>query len=209
VFGDRLPLAEAYADLLGTEGVLRGLVGPREAARLWQRHLLNSAAALPAFPADGLVADVGAGAGLPGIPLAIAAPGLRVRLVEPLLRRATFLSEVVERLGLGNVTVVRARAEDLHGQWRAPTVTARAVAPLERLAGWCLPLVAAGGSLLAFKGDRADQELAAAAPALRRLGATAWSVEEHGAGIVEPPVRLVRVVAGGTRAAAPGRRRPT
>jgi 16S rRNA (guanine527-N7)-methyltransferase len=195
-FGDRLPLAEAYAELLGTDGVLRGLIGPRETERLWQRHLLNSVAARPAFPAEGLVVDVGAGAGLPGIPLAIAAPGLEVRLVEPLLRRATFLTEVVEALGLTNATVVRARAEDLHGQLTAATVTARAVAPLDRLAGWCLPLVSPGGSLLALKGERADEELTAAEAALHLLGASSWSVEEYGAGVVDPPVRLVRVVAG-------------
>jgi 16S rRNA (guanine527-N7)-methyltransferase len=208
LFGERFPLALAYAELLGTEGVVRGLIGPRETERLWQRHLLNSAAARPAFPAEGTVVDVGAGAGLPGIPLAIAAPSLEVRLVEPLLRRAAFLTEVVEALGLTNATVVRARAEDLHGQWTAATVTARAVAPLDRLAGWCLPLVSPGGSLLAFKGERADEELAAAGPALRRLGASTWSVEEYGAGVVDPPVRLVRVVAGTspTRPSRPGQR---
>ena len=202
-FGTRLPLVEAYADLLRTAGVTRGLIGPREADRLWDRHLLNSAAAAGAFPSTGLVADIGSGDGLPGVPLAILRPELTVRLVEPLLRRATFLSEVVSELGLSNVEVIRSRAEDLHGSWTVPTVTARAVAPLDRLAGWCLPLVAAGGCLLALKGDRADDELAAALPTLRRLGATAWSVEEHGSGLVDPPVRIVRVVAG--PAGRPGR----
>jgi 16S rRNA (guanine527-N7)-methyltransferase len=196
VFGPSLPLVEAYAGLLSTLGVTRGLLGPREADRLWERHLLNSAAAAAAFPSTGLVADIGSGAGLPGIPLALLRPRLTVRLVEPLLRRSTFLTEVVAELGLTNVEVVRSRAEDLHGVWTAPTVTARAVAPLDRLAGWCLPLVESGGSLLALKGDRADEELAAAVPALRRLGATDWSVEVHGSGLVDPPVRIVRVVAG-------------
>ena len=142
VFGDRLPVAEAYAQLLGTDGITRGLIGPRETDRLWSRHLVNSAVAATAFPETGLVVDVGSGAGLPGIPLAIVRPGLRVRLVEPLLRRADFLQEVVDALALTTVEVVRARAEDLHGGWTAGTVTARAVAPLGRLAGWCLPLVA-------------------------------------------------------------------
>ena len=197
LFGSRLPLAERYARLLSTDGVTRGLLGPREADRLWERHLVNSAAAAAALPtAGGLLADVGSGAGLPGIPLAILRPDLTVRLVEPLLRRATFLTEVVAALELANVEVVRARAEDLHGAWTAATVTARAVAPLDRLAGWCLPLVAPGGSLLALKGDRAEAELAAAAPTLRRLGADHWSVEEHGSDLVEAPVRIVRVVAG-------------
>jgi 16S rRNA (guanine527-N7)-methyltransferase len=208
VFGAGLPLAEAYAELLRTDGVTRGLIGPRETDRLWERHLVNSAAAAEAFPADGLVADIGAGAGLPGIPLAIARPGLDVRLVEPLLRRATFLTEVVARLGLTNVEVVRARAEELHGRWTAPTVTARAVAPLGRLAGWCLPLVSPGGSLVALKGERAEVELADAEPTLRRLGATSWSVQEVGRGLVDPPIRLVRIVAGQPSAPAQRGRRP-
>jgi 16S rRNA (guanine527-N7)-methyltransferase len=196
VFGADLPRAEAYAELLATEGVRRGVIGPREAERLWSRHLLNSAVVVEACPASGLVVDVGSGAGLPGIPMALARPELTVRLVEPLLRRVTFLTEVVNQLGLTNVEVVRSRVEDLHGSWAARTVTARAVAPLDRLAGWCLPMVAAGGSLLALKGDRADDELVAAHSLLRRLGATSATVEEVGASLVTPPVRLVRVTVG-------------
>jgi len=197
VFGAELPRAEAYAELLATDGVRRGLIGPREADRLWSRHLLNSAVVVEACPASGLVVDVGSGAGLPGIPMALARPELTIRLVEPLLRRATFLTEVVSLLGLDNVEVVRSRVEDLHGSWTAPTVTARAVAPLDRLAGWCLPLVARGGSLLAVKGDRADEELADARDLLRRLGAASAAVEEVGAPMVAPPVRLVRVTVRG------------
>ena len=197
VFGAELPRAEAYAELLATDGVRRGLIGPREADRLWSRHLLNSAVVVEACPASGLVVDVGSGAGLPGIPMALARPELTIRLVEPLLRRVTFLTEVVSLLGLDNVEVVRSRVEDLHGSWTAPTVTARAVAPLDRLAGWCLPLVARGGSLLAVKGDRADEELADARDLLRRLGAASAAVEEVGAPLVAPPVRLVRVTVRG------------
>jgi 16S rRNA (guanine527-N7)-methyltransferase len=196
VFGDRLPLAEAYAELLATAGVGRGLIGPREASRLWSRHLLNSAVVAEACPAAGLVVDVGSGAGLPGLPVAIARPQLAVRLVEPLHRRVTFLVEAVATLGLDNVEVVRARAEELHGQWTAPVVTARAVAPLDRLASWCLPLVSPGGSLLAIKGERAEGELAGAEPVLRRMRAVRWSVERVGVGVVDPPVRIVRIVAG-------------
>jgi 16S rRNA (guanine527-N7)-methyltransferase len=202
-FGTGLPLAERYAELLRTDGVTRGLIGPREADRLWERHLVNCAAAVSAFPPEGLVVDVGSGAGLPGIPLALARPALHLRLVEPLLRRATFLTEVVDRLELSNVEVLRARAEDLRGAWTAAAVTARAVAPLARLAAWCLPLVTPGGSMLALKGDRADAELTASAAALRRLGATSWKVESHGAGLVDPPVRVVRIVAGPTRGPGP------
>jgi 16S rRNA (guanine527-N7)-methyltransferase len=193
VFGTELGRAEAFARLLATEGVRRGLIGPREADRLWSRHLLNSAVVVQACPESGLVVDVGSGAGLPGIPMALARPGLTVRLVEPLLRRATFLAEAVDLLELSNVEVVRSRVEDLHGAWTAPTVTARAVAPLDRLAGWCLPMVAPGGSLLALKGDRADAELGEARDLLRRLGATTAAVEQVGVGLVTPPVRLIRV----------------
>jgi 16S rRNA (guanine527-N7)-methyltransferase len=196
VFGSELPRAEAFAELLATDGVRRGLIGPREADRLWSRHLLNSAVVVEACPASGLVVDVGSGAGLPGIPMALARPSLTVRLVEPLLRRVTFLTEVVEGLGLTNVEVVRSRVEDLHGAWTAPTVTARAVAPLDRLAGWCLPMVARDGSMLALKGDRADGELAAAQALLRRLGATSAAGEEVGSDLLTPPVRLVRVTVG-------------
>ena len=196
VFGVELARAEEYARMLATDGVVRGLIGPREEDRLWDRHLLNSAVVVDACPASGLVVDVGSGAGLPGIPMALARPDLTVRLVEPLLRRSTFLAEVVDRLGLTNVEVVRARAEELHGRWTAPTVTARAVAPLAKLAGWCLPLVAPGGSLLALKGARADAELGSARSALRGLGVAAAVVEEVGSGVVDPPVRLVRLTVG-------------
>ena len=191
VFGAALGQAERYAELLATEGVTRGLLGPREADRLWSRHLLNSAVVAEGCPADGLVADIGSGAGLPGIPVALVRPTLRVRLVEPLLRRATFLAEVVADLGLANVEVVRARAEE--SRWTADAITARAVAPLARLVPWCLPLVAPGGSLLAVKGDRAEAELAEADGLLRRSGVVSWAVEEYGRGLVEPPVRVVRI----------------
>ena len=193
VFGDRYDLAAAYADILRTDGVVRGLVGPREADRMWDRHLLNCAVIAPAFEPGARVADLGSGAGLPGVVLAIARPDLTITLVEPLLRRATFLQEVLDRLGLASATVLRARAEDLRGTLSADAVTARAVAPLDRLAGWGLPLVVPGGSLLAIKGAQADAELLAAEPALRRLGAESWEVREYGQGVVEPPVRRVCV----------------
>jgi 16S rRNA (guanine527-N7)-methyltransferase len=226
LFGDGYTTALEFDRLLCGEGVRRGLVGPREAERMWDRHVLNCAAIAPAFPPGASVVDVGSGAGLPGVALAIARPDLRIVLLEPLLRRSTFLSEAVEALGLARVEVRRGRAEELHGQVVADVVTARAVAPLDRLAGWCLPLVRPGGSLLAMKGARAAEELSAAADLLTRLGAADWSVEVHGAGVVDPAVRLVRVTAGGapsttTRArsgraqkrqepgASPGRRRDT
>lgn len=176
LFGDRLGLAEAYADLLGSQGVVRGLIGPRELPRLWPRHLLNSALLAELVPAGATVCDIGSGAGLPGIPLAIARPDLAVELVEPMLRRTTFLVEAVARLQLGSVRVTRSRAEGLAGHRAVDAVVVRAVAPLSRLAAWCLPLLRPGGSLLALKGSRAQEELAAAEGDLLRHGAAGWDV---------------------------------
>ncbi|WP_310528023.1 16S rRNA (guanine(527)-N(7))-methyltransferase RsmG [Nocardioides sp.] len=170
VFGsDRLPLAEAYADLLATDGVVRGLIGPREAPRLWDRHLLNCAVLGEAIPLDVSVCDVGSGAGLPGLVLAIARPDLRITLVEPLLRRTTFLEEAVEQLGLTQVTVVRGRAEEVKERHGFDVVTSRAVAPLERLLRWSMPLVAPNGALVAMKGASVAEEIELARPTLRRL----------------------------------------
>lgn len=179
VFGDRLDLAVRYAHHLATSGVERGLVGPREVPRLWERHILNCAAVAGLLEPGARVADVGSGAGLPGLVLAIVRPDVEVTLVEPLLRRVTWLEEVVDDLGLSNVTVVRTRAEELHRA--GPTfevVTARAVAALDRLAGWCLPLVEPGGRLLALKGAAAADEVEDARPVLARLGAVDVSIVE-------------------------------
>lgn len=193
LFGERLGLARAYAELLRTDGITRGLIGPREADRIWDRHILNCAAVAPELARGAAVADIGSGAGLPGIVLAIARPDITMRLVEPLLRRSTFLSEVVESLGLTGVEVVRERAEQLPADWEVDVVTARAVAPLARLVGWCLPLVRPGGELLALKGERAAEELSEAATQLPGLGASRWEVRVLGAGLVDPPVRVVAV----------------
>lgn len=190
-----------YAVLLASAGVDRGLIGPREVPRLWDRHLLNCAVAVPLVPADADVIDVGSGAGLPGIVWAIARPDLRVTCLEPLQRRATFLEEVVTALDLGDrVQVVRARAEDIvRGRGpvtslRARVVTARAVAPLERLAGWTVPLVQPGGELLALKGRSAAEEVHASATVLERLGIASVEVVECGIGVVDPPTTVVRAV---------------
>jgi 16S rRNA (guanine527-N7)-methyltransferase len=182
-----------YVDMLATAGVERGLIGPREAPRLWERHIFNCAAAAAAFGPDGRVADVGSGAGLPGLVLALARPDLDVTLIEPLLRRTTFLSEVVADLGLSNVTVLRSRAEDVDaGVAGFDAVTSRAVAPLPKLVGWCLPLTRPGGLVLAMKGASADTELAASWPALRRLGVTSARVEEYPVAGTDP-TRVVRI----------------
>jgi 16S rRNA (guanine527-N7)-methyltransferase len=160
IFGDRLSLARTYARLLATDGVVRGVIGPRETGRLWTRHLLNCAAPSVLIPAGARVVDVGSGAGLPGVVLAIARPDCQVVLLEPLERRVRFLIEVVDLLGLTNCRVVRGRAQDAPADARgADVVVSRAVAPLGRLAGWCAVLARPGGLILALKGSTAQEEL--------------------------------------------------
>lgn len=206
VFGDRFADALRYAELLADAGVQRGLIGPREVPRLWERHLLNCAVLSDVIDEDVSVCDVGSGAGLPGIPLALTRPDLEITLLEPLLRRTTFLEEVVRLLGLANVTVVRGRAEEVLGKLPpVDVVTARAVAPLERLAGWGLPLLRPHGEMAVLKGDTAEEELRAARAALGRLGAVNASVVQVGEGVVDPLSTVVRVLVGespgGVRAA--------
>lgn len=190
----RLPIAERYAALLATAGVTRGLIGPREAPRLWERHLLNCAVLEELLPADATVCDIGSGAGLPGVVLAVARPDLRITLVEPLLRRTTFLEEVVAELALGDrVEVVRGRAEELHGERTFDVVTSRAVAPLERLLGWSMPLVSPTGALVAMKGTSIHDEIDLAAETLRRLACASPEVHILGAGRIAVPTTAVRV----------------
>jgi 16S rRNA (guanine527-N7)-methyltransferase len=212
VFGDRIGLAEQFAGLLASEGTERGLIGPSEPGRLWSRHLLNCAVLGELIPDGADVMDVGSGAGLPGLVLAIARPDLSLVLVEPLLRRSSWLADVVHRLELDRVVVVRARAEELWGQRSASVVTARAVAPLDRLVAWCLPLVSPGGSLLAMKGESAATELTAALPTLERLGAQGWEVLPVGLGTLPDPTSVVQVKVGssGLRSGPPpvAKRRP-
>jgi 16S rRNA (guanine527-N7)-methyltransferase len=191
MFGARLALATQLAELLAGEATVRGLIGPREVPRLWERHLLNCAAVADLVPPGARVADVGSGAGLPGLVLAVRRPDLRVTLVEPLRRRTVFLEDAVDRLGV-EVEVVRARAEELHGRREFDVVTSRAVAPLAKLARWTMPLVRGGGEDLAVKGSTASAELTAAERILRRLGASSWSVESLDAGL-GAPVTVVRI----------------
>ncbi len=197
VFGDRFADAVRYAELLAEAGVQRGLIGPREVPRLWERHLLNCAVLSEVVPEGVTVCDVGSGAGLPGIPLALVRSDLKITLLEPLLRRTNFLTEVVELLGLDHVTVVRGRAEEVMGQLPpVQVVTARAVAPLDRLATWGIPLLRPYGEMLALKGDTAEEELKSAAAALSKLGAVETSVLHVGEGIVDPLSTVVRVEVG-------------
>ena len=211
VFGNNLGRAQRYAELLAGAGVERGLIGPREVDRLWDRHLLNCAAVAELVDDGERLADVGSGAGLPGIPLALARPELRVTLVEPLLRRADFLREAVAELGL-SVEVVRGRAEDRGvreqiGDFDA--VTSRAVAALDKLANWSLPLLGEGGRMLAMKGERAEQEVAEHRRALSSLGAVEVKVVKCGVDYLNPPVTVVVVRRGarGTTTDRPARPR--
>nr|WP_202469721.1 16S rRNA (guanine(527)-N(7))-methyltransferase RsmG [Streptomyces sp. SID2888] len=197
VFGDRFADAVRYAELLAEAGVQRGLIGPREVPRLWERHLLNCAVLSEVVPEGVTVCDVGSGAGLPGIPLALVREDLKITLLEPLLRRTNFLSEVVELLSLDHVTVVRGRAEEVMGTLPpVHVVTARAVAPLDRLATWGIPLLRPYGEMLALKGDAAEEELKSAATALTKLGAVETSILHVGEGIVDPLSTVVRVEVG-------------
>ena len=189
VFALSLPTIQRYVDSLSTVGVERGLIGPREVSRIWDRHILNCAAVLPRVPEGSTVADVGSGAGLPGLVWAIARPDLAITLIDPLLRRTVFLEEMCARLAVDNVRVIRARADEVHEEF--DVVTARAVAGLEKLGRWCMPLVRSGGVLLALKGRTAEQEVAAATGALSKLGATTIVVTTYGN--LEVPTTVVEV----------------
>ncbi len=195
VFGDALGMARRYAELLATDGVTRGLIGPREKERLWERHLLNCAVVAELLPERGSLVDIGSGAGLPGVVLAMLRPSLEVTLLEPLLRRSVFLEECVAELGLANITVLRARAEEkAAARIQADVATARAVAPLDRLVGWAAPLLRPGGQLIAIKGQSAADELAAARPVLSRLGVRSAEVLQAGHGRVVSATTVIRVV---------------
>lgn len=206
-FGDALEAAADYAALLAGAGIDRGLIGPREVPRLWERHLLNCVVVQEAVPEAADVIDVGSGAGLPGLVLAIARADLTVTLVEPLQRRTLFLDEAVAELGLTNVRVTRGRAEDLSGSLEADVVTARAVAPIVKLARWCLPLVRPGGAVLAMKGGTVEEELGDGRRELSALGVERAEVRSCGVGVVEPPTRLA-VLRPGTERRGPRRSAP-
>jgi 16S rRNA (guanine527-N7)-methyltransferase len=194
VFGPALPTAVAFTRILATRGVERGLLGPREVPRLWDRHLLNCAVVAELIDGrQGTLLDIGSGAGLPGLVLAMVLPGLDVTLLEPMERRCRFLAECVSELRLANVSVVRGRAEDVTAT--ADVVTARAVAPLPRLAELAMNVVRPGGMILAIKGRTAAEELTAAKPVLRRIGARGAEVVRAGQGKVIPATTVVRFFA--------------
>jgi 16S rRNA (guanine527-N7)-methyltransferase len=181
IFGAKAATATAYADLLRGDATVRGLIGPREGPRLWERHILNAASVGELLSPQASVVDIGSGAGLPGIPLALTGASPQVTLVEPLLRRTRFLEETVAALGLtASVDVLRARAETVPGRRQWEVATARAVAPLDVLARLSRPLVAHGGRLLAIKGASASQELEELEPGLRKIGFRHGRVVECG-----------------------------
>lgn len=199
VFGERLPAAVEYARLLATDGVVRGLIGPRESDRLWDRHLLNCAVVAELIPERQRVADIGSGAGLPGIVLALARPDLEVVLIDAQARRVEFLNECIAALALDRVTAMQARVEDRATRsaiGAVDVVTARALAPLDRLAGWCMPLLPRGGRLLAIKGSSASDEVERNRRVLGRYGATEVAVRRCGAGIVDPETTVVDIERG-------------
>lgn len=194
LFGERLPRAETFARILADTGVSHGLIGPREVPILWERHILNCAAIEDAFPTDAHVIDVGSGAGLPGLALAVVRPDLHLTLVEPMQRRTEWLATAVDEIGLDRVTIRRGRAEEFHDRLRSPFVTARAVARLDKLARWCFPLVEDDGMLVALKGRSAEEELEATSKALRRLGMRTATVTRHGEDLLETPAMTIDCV---------------
>ncbi|QCB95057.1 16S rRNA (guanine(527)-N(7))-methyltransferase RsmG [Cellulomonas shaoxiangyii] len=197
-FGEAWPQVERFHRMLVEQGELRGLIGPREVARLWERHLLNSAAVVPFLPDAGVIVDVGSGAGLPGIVAAAMRPAADVVLVEPMERRTAWLEDVVAETGLTNVTVRRARAQELDGAIEADAVTARAVAALDKLFRLTVPLVRPGGLVVALKGSRARDELASAAAVMRRLRLTDGAVHEAPTLAGLEPTYVVTAVRGGS-----------
>ena len=192
IFGDRQDLAVAYHESLATDATTRGFIGPREKPRLWDRHIYNCAVIGEAIPEGARVIDIGSGAGLPGIPLAIARPDLQVTLLEPLLKRSNYLAEITEKLGLDNVTVIRDRAENLGKDAKFDVVTSRAVAPLAKLARWSLPLCKPGGLMLAMKGASASEEIERDKSAIKRAQGERAEIITVGAEL-EESTTLIRV----------------
>lgn len=196
IFGERLILAEAYYRSLATDGSTRGFIGPREIPRLWERHILNCAVIGEVMDHAAVVVDIGSGAGLPGIPLALARPDLEITLIEPLLKRSVYLDEVVKELGLVNVRVIRGRAEEKvvrQSLGKVDIVTSRAVAPLGKLAGWSLPLVKVGGSMIAMKGASVREELERDAVAIKRAGGGAAEIITVGEQLLAEPTTLIQI----------------
>lgn len=196
IFGERLGLARRYVEHLATSGLERGLIGPREVPRLWSRHVLNCAVIESEFSSGATVADVGSGAGLPGLCLALARPDLMLVLIEPLERRVVWLEEVIADLDLDNVRVLRSRAEQAVDYVTADYVTARAVSALSKLVPITLPLLGGAGALVAIKGRSAAEEIENAAKAIRKFGGHDPEIKVVGEGLLEEPTTVVRIAVG-------------
>jgi 16S rRNA (guanine527-N7)-methyltransferase len=193
LFGPRVDRVNRYAQILAGAGVERGLLGPREVDRVWDRHILNSAAIAELLDDGERIGDIGSGAGLPGIPLALARPDLRLTLIEPLLRRSEFLRELVDDLGL-EITIVRGRAEERSVREQVgemDAVVSRAVAPLDKLTKWSLPLLRRNGRMVAIKGERAEEEIREHRRVMASLGAVDVRVMRCGADYLDPPATAV------------------
>lgn len=195
LFGNRIELARSYTAELGERGEELGLIGPLEPPRLWTRHILNCALLAPLLR-PGTVGDVGSGAGLPGLVLAIARPDVDLVLIEPMERRVDWLRSESERLGLENVSVVRARAEEAALPAPLDQVTARAVSALSKLIPITAPLVREGGELVFMKGARVEEELEGAAKAVRKARLRDIEVLVLGEGIVPEATRVFRATVG-------------
>ncbi|TFD77435.1 16S rRNA (guanine(527)-N(7))-methyltransferase RsmG [Cryobacterium psychrophilum] len=191
LFGDQLEVARAFTRNLADQGEELGLIGPLELPRLWSRHVLNCALMAPLLR-PGLVGDVGSGAGLPGLVLAIARPDVTFVLIEPMERRVTWLSDQVKALGLTNVTVVRARAEDVKLEHPLDQVTARAVSAFRTLIPLTAPLLRAGGELLLMKGERASAEVAGAGKAIQKYRVHDIEILTLGQGVLPDVTRVIR-----------------
>lgn len=196
LFGEDLPKAVRYHELLATIGTIRGFIGPREVPKLWDRHILNCAVVSRLIRYDSRVVDIGSGAGLPGIPLALACPDLSITLIEPLLKRSVFLNEVKAELGLDNVQIIRGRAEEKHVRAElglVDVVTSRAVAPLGKLATWSLPLARPGGCMIALKGASISEELARDAREIRKAGGGKADIRLVGTDELEEPTHVILI----------------
>ena len=195
IFGAGIDLARAYTKRLADDSETFGLLGPRELPRIWSRHVINSALLSELVPDETLVADIGSGAGLPGIPMAIAQPKAHFTLIEPMERRANWLSAVVADLGIKNVDVIRARAEEV-SRTDFDIVTARAVAALDKLLKMLTPLTRGSNlkTVLALKGSRAPEEITEAKPRLQRLGFGEPEILTLGLGIAPETATVVRII---------------
>ncbi len=191
LFGDRIDVARQFTADLAREGELRGLIGPLELPRLWTRHVLNSALVAPLMR-PGRVGDIGTGAGLPGLVLAIARPDVEFVLIEPMERRVDWLREEVDALGLENVDVIRARAEDAEVGAPLTQVTARAVSALSKLIPITVPLLADGGELVFMKGERVHDEITAAQKVIRKARLVDVRVDVLGEGVIPEVTRVFR-----------------